>query len=153
MKKVYLAGFDVFYPDALQRGTRMKLLCAEFGLIGCYPFDNTCTDAAEIFRANCAMIDSCDLVAANLNAFRGAEPDSGTAFEVGYACARGKPVYGYLSDGRTMREKLGTADENGMTVEDFGLPVNLMLAHGATVVVGGLADALRQARADLDAGL
>lgn len=50
-----------------------------------------------------------------------------------------------------MREKLGTADENGMTVEDFGLPVNLMLAHGATVVVGGLADALRQARADLDA--
>ena len=149
MKKIYLAGFDVFCPDAVQRGAKMKLVCAENGFIGLYPLDNECADPDEIFRANCAMIDRCDLVIANLNPFRGAEPESGTAFEVGYAHARGKPVYGYLSDGRPLRERLGNADENGCTVENFGLPVNLMLAQAVMVVTGGFADAVRRARADL----
>ena len=40
MKKVYLAGFDVFAPDAKQRGVKMKMLCAGRGLIGLYPLDN-----------------------------------------------------------------------------------------------------------------
>ena len=44
---------------------------------------------------------------ANLEPFRGSEPDSGTAFEVGYALALGKPVYAYLSDaGASRRERL-----------------------------------------------
>ena len=28
MKKIYLAGFDVFCPDAIERGAAMKQLCA-----------------------------------------------------------------------------------------------------------------------------
>lgn len=146
MKKIYLAGFDVFYSDAVQRGAKMKLICAEHGFVGCFPLDHEGTDAAQIFQANCALLDACDLVIANLNPFRGAEPDSGTAFEVGYAVAKGKKVYGYLSDGRSMREKLGAADENGMAVENFGLPLNLMLAQGAELVIGDFADAVRRAR-------
>lgn len=143
MKKIYLAGFDVFAPDAVQRGAKMKLLCAEKGFAGLYPFDNEADHAAGIFAGNCGLIDQADIVIANLNAFRGNEPDSGTCFEVGYAFAKGKTVYGYLSDGRTLREKLGAQDENAFTVENFGLPVNLMLACAARLVEGDFAEALR----------
>ena len=79
---------------------------------------------------------------ANLNPFRGDEPDSGTCFEAGYAFAKGKTVYGYVSDARTLREKLGEADENGFSVENFGLPLNLMLSCAAKIVEGDFAKAL-----------
>lgn len=142
MKKIYLAGFDVFAPDARQRGANMKMLCAERGLIGLYPFDNEADDAPTIFAANCGLIDQADAVIAHLDPFRGAEPDSGTCFEVGYAFAKGKPVYGYVSDARPLRDKLGDTDDAGFAVENFGLPLNLMLSCAATVVEGGFAQAL-----------
>lgn len=143
MKKVYLAGFDVFYPDAIQRGAVMKRICAENGFIGLYPLDHEADNATDIFHGNLSLIDQCDLLIANLNPFRGKEPDSGTCFEVGYAYARGKKVFGYLSDGRTMREKFGEQDDDGFTVEDFGLTVNLMLGCSVTIVAGEFADCLR----------
>lgn len=142
MKKIYLAGFDVFAPDAVQRGARMKMMCAEKGFIGLYPFDNEADTAQAIFAGNCGLMDSADIVIANLNAFRGAEPDSGTCFEVGYAFAKGKTVYGYVSDARSLREKQGAQDENGFSVEDFGLPLNLMLSCSARIVEGDFAAAL-----------
>lgn len=142
MKKIYLAGFDVFAPDARQRGAKMKLMCAEKGFIGLYPFDNEADNGPDIFSGNCGLIDAADIVIANLNPFRGDEPDSGTCFEVGYAFARGKTVYGYLADGRTMREKLGEADKNGFAVENWGLPLNLMLACSSHIVEGDFAAAL-----------
>lgn len=148
MKKIYLAGFDVFAPDAKQRGAKMKMQCAGQGFIGLYPFDNEADNPDDIFAGNCGLIDQADIVIANLNPFRGAEPDSGTCFEVGYAVAKGKTVYGYLSDMRTMREKLGSQDENGFSVENFGLPVNLMLAKGARIVAGDFAAALALCRAE-----
>ena len=48
MKKIYLAGFDVFAPDAVQRGAQMKLQCAQNGLIGLYPLDNEADGAAAV---------------------------------------------------------------------------------------------------------
>lgn len=148
MKKIYLAGFDVFAPDAIQRGAKMKMMCAEKGFIGLYPFDNEADTAQEIFAGNCGLIDSADIVIANLNSFRGEEPDSGTCFEVGYAVAKGKTVYGYVSDARSLRKKLGEQDENGFSVEDFGLPLNLMLACSARIVEGDFAAALTVCRAE-----
>lgn len=147
MKKIYLAGFDVFYPDAVRRGAEMKRLCAEHGFIGLFPLDNEAQSVREIFAGNTGLIDQCDLVMARLDPFRGLEPDSGTAFEVGYAFARGKRIYGYLADARTMRERLGPADSDGFAVEDFGMAVNLMLGCAAEIVEGGLRDCLLRARA------
>lgn len=148
MKKIYLAGFDVFAPDAVQRGAKMKMMCAEKGFVGLYPFDNEADTAQEIFVGNCRLIDSADIVIANLNPFRGAEPDSGTCFEVGYAVAKGKTVYGYVSDARSLREKLGEQDENGFSVENFGLPLNLMLSCSVRIVEGDFAAALAVCRAE-----
>ncbi|WP_247661133.1 nucleoside 2-deoxyribosyltransferase [Ideonella alba] len=148
---IYLAGFDVFRPDALAQGERLKALCAAHGHTGLYPLDNTLPEGLQgpaaarwIYEANCALIRRADLVLANLNDFRGHEPDSGTAFEVGFAAALGTPVLGYLDDDRPLRAQLGGShDAQGLLVEDFGLPRNLMLAGAARLVRGDAAAALR----------
>ena len=85
MKKIYIAGFDVFKKDSLQIGEKYCELCKSYGFEGLYPLDNKVDFnqpkqkiAQDIFIANKKMIDSCDIVIANLNQFRGQEADSGT---------------------------------------------------------------------------
>lgn len=137
--RVYLAGFDVFRRDAVSHGAYLKGLCRQQGMEGLYPFDNEVAQdlspaecAAQICRLNLAMIREADAVLANLNLFRGFEPDSGTAFEIGAAVALGKPVWAYFQAQGAMREWLSGdlqgRDADGFLIEDFGLPRNLMLA-------------------------
>jgi nucleoside 2-deoxyribosyltransferase len=155
--KIYLAGFDVFRPDAVAHGEQLKALCAEFGHIGLFPLDNALpTDlhgaeaARWICNANLALIRQADAVLANFNDFRGHEPDSGTAFEVGFAVALGKPVWAYLDDDRPLIEQMGgPVDAQGHAVEDFGLPRNLMLACTARLVKGDARAALSALNADV----
>jgi nucleoside 2-deoxyribosyltransferase len=136
---VYLAGFDVFRPDAIEHGRYLKALCAAQGMEGLYPFDNEVTPgltpaatARLICSMNIDMLHRCTAVLANLNVFRGLEPDSGTAFEVGMAVALGKPVWAYFYPANSLRELVPHDaqgfDAKGFVVEDFGLPRNLMLA-------------------------
>jgi nucleoside 2-deoxyribosyltransferase len=51
----------------------------------------------EIAAGNRVAIESCDLLLAILD---GPDIDSGTACEIGYAFAKGKPILGYRSDYR-----------------------------------------------------
>jgi nucleoside 2-deoxyribosyltransferase len=138
-KKAYLAGPDVFLPESIEVGERLKSLCLQHGMDGLYPLDNqmpkleTVEDAAHwISAANIDLIRQADYVIANLNPFRGFEPDSGTCVEVGIAIALNKPVFAYFSDHRPMADKVPTdannLDTQGMYVENFNLPLNLMLA-------------------------
>jgi len=144
MKKLYLAGFDVFLPDAKEQGRRLKALCTRHGFEGLYPLDNEASTAREIYEGNLNLLRSADAVVANMNDFRGADPDSGTCFEVGYAAALKKPVVVYRKDGRTMREALGETDPNGYSVEDFGMPMNLMIGCASAIVIGTFEDALKE---------
>ncbi|NLC36749.1 MAG: nucleoside 2-deoxyribosyltransferase, partial [Alcaligenaceae bacterium] len=91
-QSIYLAGFDVFRPDAVAHGEQLKMLCNKYGYAGQYPLDKRVPrnlppqeQARWICRNNLEVLRKCDLVVANLNPFRGSEPDSGTVFEVGYA--------------------------------------------------------------------
>ena len=40
MKKIYLAGSDVFLENAQDEGDRLKKLCKEYGFEGYFPLDN-----------------------------------------------------------------------------------------------------------------
>lgn len=146
--RIYIAGFDVFRKDAAEYGICCKELCASYGIGALYPFDNEADRAPDIFRGNLALIDACDAVCANLNSFRGEEPDSGTCFELGYAYAKGKRLYGYLSESRTLRERLGKTDKDGYSVENFGLPVNLMIGVPVMLVTGDFAACVQRIAAD-----
>ena len=164
---VYLAGPDVFRPDAADHGRKLVALCAEYGFTGVFPLEPSLPAglsphalAARIYRANVAHIDACDAVAANLDFFRGPEPDSGTCFEVGYAVARGKPVVGYVPEAGSFAQRIrqrhpqavgeGLVDARGWHLEEFGLPLNLMLGVPCRVVVGDLRAALQLLRAEIE---
>lgn len=157
--RVYLAGPDVFFPDAPARGAALRALCAEFGFEGLFPLDAPLpADAAapaafarRIFEANLGLIRRADAVLANLQDFRGHEPDSGTAFEVGFATALGIPVWAYGAPAVPIIEQVRGAtdgrDAQGYLVEDFGMSRNLMLACAAHVVPGDVRACLARMRA------
>lgn len=164
IRRLYLAGPDVFRPDAAAHGRRLVALCADHGFEAIFPLDESLPaglplhEAADrIYRANIAHIDGCDAVLANLDFFRGAEPDSGTCFEVGYAVARGKRVIGYVPDHGSFAERIrrrrpgeagpGPHDAAGWRLEEFGLPLNLMLGVPCRIVTGDLRAALAALRA------
>jgi len=82
---------------------------------------------------NQALIDACDLVFAVLD---GVDVDSGTAAEIGYAFAHGKPIVGYRGDFRL------SADNDGSIVN---LQVEYFIrASGGTIItqIDALAGAL-----------
>jgi nucleoside 2-deoxyribosyltransferase len=143
--KIYLAGPDVFLPDPVETGRRKVELCTRHGLTGLYPLDNAIDLAAKdaslrIFRANEAMMNEAHAVIANLTPFRGPGADAGTVYELGYMAARGKLCLGYSNDPSSYVDRVRSftavtpsdghlIDAEGLTVEDFGLPDNLMMIH------------------------
>jgi len=145
MTKVYLAGPDVFLPDAADIGRRKVELCARHGLVGLYPLDDAVDIAASdvsvrIFRSNEAMMNEADAVVANLTPFRGPGADAGTVYELGYMAGRGRLCLGYSNDPSSYAERVRALtevtsrdgrliDAQGLTVEDFSLADNLMMIH------------------------
>lgn len=103
---IYLAGPDVFLPNAKERGKEMVAICRKYGLDALFPIDDEATEAdigcpevgRRIFYGNVERIRAADIVVANLQNFRGSEIDSGTAFECGLAYGWGKRVYGYKAE-------------------------------------------------------
>jgi nucleoside 2-deoxyribosyltransferase len=143
--KIYLAGPDVFLPDAVEIGRRKVEICALHGVGGLYPLDNVidlkAADASlRIFKGNEAMMNAADAIIANLTPFRGPGADAGTVYELGFMAGRGKLCLGYSNDpsiyaDRARRSTSVTSrdgrlvDADGLTVEDFGLSDNLMMIH------------------------
>jgi len=157
MKRIYLAGPDVFFPDAVMHFDRLAARCAVLGVAGVRPSDGGLSAGAagcagevaeRIYRENLELIHGCDALLANLMPFRNPlEPDSGTVFEIGYAIALGKPVSAFLPDCERAhedkiaehcglaRDAAGEARDarHGFLVESFGLPANLMLARSTRI--------------------
>lgn len=150
-ERIYLAGPDVFLPDPQSAATAKKRICDEHGFVGVFPLDKALDleglsprDAGlRIFDANEELMRSCDLVIANMTPFRSPSTDVGTAYEMGFMRALGRPVLGYSNDGRLFVERTrawagvsqGTADADGLSIEDFEMMDNLML-HGAVAGSG-----------------
>ena len=143
--RIYLAGPEVFLPDPIEAGRIKVALCAEHGLDGVYPLDASLplaglakpTQAALISRSNEDLMRSCDAAIANLTPFRGVSADAGTAFEVGFMRALGRPVLGYTNATATYLERSQTyrngarlpfdGDAKDIAIEDFDLAENLMI--------------------------
>lgn len=154
--RVYLAGPEVFLPDADEIFRRKKEICSSFSLVGVSPLDDEVTRAGlpaarvarAIYRANRRSMRTCGACVANVTPFRGVGVDAGTAFEVGFMVAAGAVVFGYSHDREPYRERVEAlcADnpavaahvEGGWSVEDFGLAENLMLPFGMEESGGAL---------------
>lgn len=148
--KAYLAGPDVFLPNAAAQAEAKIAICACYGLEGISPF-NPALDISQppdalwrrIYLDDIAMMQSCALIIANLTPFRGASADAGTLVELGWFLGRGLPVFGYSNSAddfaaRSLAQMAARPDPlPGMAVENFGLADNLMI-EGAAEYGGGL---------------
>ena len=152
MTKIYLAGPDVFLPDAADWFARKRAICAACQLTGVSPLDDLPGQPADwsslpewrrIALRNEAHIRRCDAIIANLTPFRGASADSGTLVELGWFLGQGRPVFGYsntatLFDIRSAAQVAAVPDPlPALAVEGFSLPDNLMIP-GAVEYGGGL---------------
>ena len=152
--RIYLAGPDVFLPDARDVARTKQAACAAHGLDGVFPFDiDADTTAAgdeatgtAIARSNIALMRGCDAILANVTPFDGASADVGTAFEIGFFAALGRPIYAYSADPRGFAERVrdlaglpadATRHADGVAIEDFGHGDNVMLS-GAAALSGGV---------------
>lgn len=148
---VYLAGPDVFLPNAREHALRKVAICAQYGLQGQPPLNEDIASLAEmheseagiaIFHKDVAMMEAADIIIANLTPFRGASADAGTLVELGWFLGRGRPIFGYSNTATLFRERSRAHLEAipdplpEITVEHFGLPDNLMIP-GAVLSAGG----------------
>ena len=163
MRKVYMAGPDIFkttWPDIAER---ILNACASWGFEALLPIPagksldhpdvsgitvpGKPKDAALVFESCLEMIRSCDAVVADITPFRGDEPDSGTVFEIATAYALGKPVVAYTRDTRLTHERHAhngvktdcgaLVCRSGFLVERFDLPCNVMVAQACSAMVFG----------------
>jgi Nucleoside 2-deoxyribosyltransferase len=101
--KLAALGCEIIDPWTLTDGDR---IAATAGL----PYGAEKREAwrklsTEIGRNNAAAIAECDALLAVLD---GVDVDSGTAAEIGYACALGKKIVGYRGDFRLSADNEGT---------------------------------------------
>ncbi|PSW06818.1 nucleoside 2-deoxyribosyltransferase [Photobacterium lipolyticum] len=157
MKKIYLAGPEVFLQNAIEIGEYKKTLCGLYGFQGLYPQSNVLELNANnpqenglmIARANEKLIQEADAIIANITPFRGSSCDVGTAYEMGLAKGLGKPIFAYSNVERFFLQRNDEhffpqrnieelpdvtrlsdelfVDQQQMTLEKFGLIDNLML--------------------------
>ncbi len=141
---MYLAGPEVFLADAVEVGAAKKALCGRHGLVGVFPLDAPVEHldglpgheiGLGVFDVCVALMHTCDLAVANMTPFRGPSMDVGTAVEIGYLHGRGTPVFGYTNVAGGYAERVAP---DGHTVEEFGLPDNLMAPGVVHRSTGGL---------------
>ena len=142
--RVYVAGPDIFSRRWDEFREEFGQYAAERGITPLFPHSKPSNGPSDIYHGNTRLIKQADAVIANLQCFRGSEPDSGTVFEVGFAVALGRPVWGFNAAG-LYHEKVAThyglstdrefpmACKDGYAVESFSEQLNLMLAIPVTL--------------------
>lgn len=107
-KKIYLAG-PLFSHAELEYNSKLRDLLLKKGFSVFLPQEDAEEPTSErekqsqecIFEKCVAGVDNSDLVVAVLD---GVDVDSGTAWEIGYAYAKGKPVIGLRTDFRSLSD-------------------------------------------------
>jgi nucleoside 2-deoxyribosyltransferase len=143
--RAYLAGPEVFLADKAEVFAAKSALCERYGIEAAPPMDAGALEpegrlSRQIYLRNVQLMDTADLIIANLSPFRGPSADAGTVFELGYGFAKGLPVFGYSNDPRSFLERVEVFvgpstrrrdgqkyGRDGYAIEDFDLADNLMI--------------------------
>lgn len=165
--KIYAAGPQYLLPNVEEHTAWQHSVCVRHGYTLLSPSDKDIDFtlppqelSAVIYSSNIELIKSCDVVIADCNPWRGVGIDDGAAYELGFAAALGKPIYGYVKTmdsltqrtidtfGLEMNEVGKYLDKDGFVVgDDFGTSINLMMqngmqAQGGRLVEGNFEDAV-----------
>ena len=110
---IYIAGPECFYTYGYDALAAMKARAHALGfgvtLPNDHPLDMENPDkqkrADSIFADLDRVMKETTVIIADLEAYRGAEPDSGSVYELGMAYAKGARCYGYTRDKRSLATK------------------------------------------------
>ncbi|MEG1388866.1 MAG: nucleoside 2-deoxyribosyltransferase [Angelakisella sp.] len=165
-EKVYIAGPACFYPRGYDLWEALRRRAIYFGFGVSLPNDNELnldnTDLrknADIIFANCAdSMNKSTAIVADLEFFRGSEPDGGSIYEIGMAYARGLRCYGYTRDKRAMVHKHqqvtlrndSVYDQDNRILPYAELPFCPSLIGGCKIVEGSFEDCMKTYMTDLD---
>lgn len=102
--RIYLAGPEVFLPDARQILDRKIALTSTYGFVPVAPgdlkVDPSLAGKAKglaISTHNESLMLGADAIIANLTPYRGVSADVGTVYELGFMCARNCPAYAFTN--------------------------------------------------------
>jgi len=149
LKKMYLAGPDVFAREPQAIGARKKEICLRFGLLGIFPMDLVALDKSlpkieqglYIYDIMERTMRECDGIIVNMTPLHGPSMDVGSAFEMGFMKALDKPLFAYSNSDTIFAERVVrfwngkvTTRPDGMreggdqmALEEFDMVDNLML--------------------------
>jgi nucleoside 2-deoxyribosyltransferase len=164
---MYIAGPECFYPRGFTQWHGQRKLAEFYGftvvLPNDYPLKRDHRDlrknADEIFANLREVIERTDIIVADLENFRGAEPDSGTLFEMGMTYAKGGLLYGYTRDKRPISVKNPFIHFNGDhaiagrddQIHPYAdMPFAPSITATAMLAEGDFHDCLKMVMADLD---
>ena len=149
--RVYLAGPEVFLPNAREQLDLKIRLTRAAGLIPVSPGDFAIPPQPTkrqfghaISEIDERMMDSADAIIANLTPYRGISADTGTCYELGYMCGQKKAAFAYSNIGTTHRDRIVAhyrgevavdavgrlRGADGLAVEDVDMIDNLMMQGG-----------------------
>src|SRR5258708_12078143 len=96
----YLAGPDVFLPNAVAHAARKVEICRRFGLRGLPPLnEDAATIAGEleawqtIYQKDIVMMARSDIIIANLTPFAGASAAPRTLLEAAWFLGKANPLF------------------------------------------------------------
>ena len=142
--RAYIAG-PLFCKAEREYNLQLKERLSEFSVEAVLPQDcdmlfeasqmdgrTYAEEAAEkIFRRDLALLESCDVLIINLD---GRVPDEGACVELGYAYAKGIPVYGIKTDVRVSEYGIDNMMVAGMlrgrTARDVAALADMLRADG-----------------------
>jgi len=164
---VYVSASDRDDTGAKERYEELRKLFDSYGYDAIFPTDDApgienietddpYTRAYNIFDRYTQHVRNCDIILLDLNDYRGGfEPNTDVAFEAGYAYVLGKKMYGFMNDIGPMVNRIpntptetDTRDFNGMNVENFEAPLNLMFGASVMLLDGSFEDIIQGIKKD-----
>lgn len=165
-EKIYIAGPECFYQNGtlLLKAMRCQAESLGFGvtLPNDHPLDMEnpvrTKRADSIFADLKVVMKESTVIVADLEAYRGSEPDSGTVYELGMAYAEGIRCYGYTRDKRPLSwkdqkyklEKGVVCDEHGKPAPYKELPFSPCVVGSTKIIEGDFGDCLKALMTDLE---
>lgn len=163
---LYIAGPECFYQNGYELWWAQRKLAEYYGIPVVLPTstplkldnDDLALNAKEIFDDLIDQVKKTTAIIADLEFFRGSEPDGGTIFEMGWIWQKGGRVYGYTRDKRSMAEKNQAAylsngiiiDQDGRELPYSSLPFAPSIMASGKVIEGDFKDALKLYLLDLE---
>lgn len=163
---IYIAGPECFYTHGFEMLNAMRRRAESLGFQVTLPNDNPLDmdnedlqkRADSIFADLETDMNHSTAIIADLEAYRGAEPDSGTVYELGMAYARGIKCYGYTRDKRSLATKNQGAylkdglvyDERNNIMPYHNLPFSPTIIGSTKIVEGDFDDCLHALIVDIE---